>query len=57
MLYIDKFFKHFYPVIPILDELNFKNNINQIFDLNSLISNTIMSTSSDLELEPITSMT
>lgn len=56
MLYIDKFFKHFYPVIPILDELNFKNHINQIFDLHLLISNSVMSSDPDAELEPLTSM-
>ncbi|KAL3235274.1 Heme-responsive zinc finger transcription factor HAP1 [Nakaseomyces bracarensis] len=56
MLYIDKFFKHFYPVIPILDELNFKNHINQIFDLHLLISNSIISSDPEAELEPLSSM-
>ncbi|CCK73509.1 Hap1p NDAI_0G05260 [Naumovozyma dairenensis CBS 421] len=29
-LFVDKFFKHIYPTIPIIDELNFKNHVNQI---------------------------
>ncbi|CCC67442.1 hypothetical protein NCAS_0A08840 [Naumovozyma castellii] len=32
-LFIDKFFKHIYPVIPIIDELNFRSHINQILSL------------------------
>lgn len=31
--FIDKFFKQIYPVIPIIDEQNFKNHMNQILTL------------------------
>lgn len=29
-LFVDKFFKYIYPIIPILDEQNFKNHLNRI---------------------------
>ncbi|CCE62033.1 hypothetical protein TPHA_0B03630 [Tetrapisispora phaffii CBS 4417] len=34
-LYMDKFFKHIYAVIPIVDEQDFRKNINRILSLNT----------------------
>ena len=33
--FVDKFFKHIYPIIPIIDEQNFKNHLNEILIENS----------------------
>lgn len=35
-LFIDKFFKQIYPVIPIIDEQNFKNHMNHILSLRAI---------------------
>ncbi|CAI7413385.1 BAD_collapsed_G0038060.mRNA.1.CDS.1 [Saccharomyces cerevisiae] len=58
-LFIEKFFKHLYPAIPILDEQNFKNHVNQMVSLSSMnptVNNFGMSmpSSSTLENQPIT---
>lgn len=58
-LFIEKFFKHLYPAIPILDEQNFKNHMNQMLSLSSMnptVNNFGMSmpSSSTLENQPIT---
>ena len=58
-LFIEKFFKHLYPAIPILDEQNFKNHVNQMLSLSSMnhaINNFGMGmpSSSSLENQPIT---
>ncbi|CAI4046590.1 hypothetical protein SKDZ_12G2860 [Saccharomyces kudriavzevii ZP591] len=58
-LFVEKFFKHLYPAIPILDEQNFKNHVNQMLSLSS-INPTVnnfgmgMPSSSSLENQPIT---
>lgn len=45
LLFLEKFFKHIYPVVPILDEQNFKQNIIRILSLPA--ANSIVPATSD----------